>query len=503
MIFDMFLLARLRGVLLLRGLRVALSFLGYDTEDTSVVQRLYGVYVLVFMTLWFVLVGSWSLFTAARVGEALSAGGKASGLAGLPWVLVGLFFITLLVALRTVPLKLSLGDIAYVAATPLSRPAITLDALLRLLLLMLPVFGWLMVLAGVVFAPPGESSQLEAHGWRLGAVALPWATLAVALAWIAGIGRLRLPVGQRLLLWLLPVALAGLAVLPGQPVLWPAQVLVSAYTALSPAALLLPIVLAVAAIGGLIWISNGLNLIDVVDESQGYAQLRAVGLYALINPALVQRAISQPGRRGAARLGGRMAHWQGVGALLARSLLSFRRRPFGLLTSLVWGAALLPIGAQLLTTRPAIQVLATWMFATLLVAPRGQVQVFRADVDGPFLSQFLFFDRFTLLVADAAPAWLLLLGAGLVSAVVQGLSGETLVAQLALIPLLSVIVLLCQALALVPISQRGRRVPYAVLIAGSLGMLCVLSRFTDSAFTLIIAALFLAALLGRWLQSTH
>ena len=500
MLTDLILLLRLRLQLLMSSLRLALSFLGYDTEDRSLIQRLYGVYVLGFLALWLVLMGSWSLFTAGQVAAALSPQTRANGLNGLPWVLFGGQVIITLGLLRSAPLKLSFPDMAYVAGSPLSRRAVALDGLLRSLALTLPLVGWGLVLAGVVLTPAVNAAASEAAGWRVGTLALPWATFVLALAWLLGLARLRLPAPWRLALWLVPLAAIGLAFLPGQITLAPARAVVAAAIGLPTPLLLLMIALAVLMTGVLLWLSGRLNLSDIVDESQTYAQLRSIGLYALLDFGMATRSIRQVGRRGGTRVRGSLPRREGVSGLFGRALLGYQRRPFALLTSLIWGAALLATGANTLLAHPPLQVLLTWLFASLLFPPSGLVMLFRSDVELPFLRQLLPFDLLTLLVVNALPALLLLLLGGAVSAIVQGTTATAFLAAMVLALPLACVALMCVGLSLVPINRRGGRIPYAALAAGSLGLICLFSRWTTSVFALAMVAAFIALVLSRWLR---
>lgn len=499
MIRDLATTLQLRGRLLLTGSRTWLSFLGIDADDRSLVNQLYGVYVAIFMAGWFVLMGSWLLNTAAILGALLGRDVRAAVLGALPAVLVGTLVVALVAALRSSPIKLTAPDMAYVAGSPLSRRAIVLAGFLEALPLVCIVGCTILGLLGVILGSPTEPGGVQAAGTRAVLLALPFFVFGLGATWLLGVARLSLPHNRRVWLWFVPVAVALVAAVVPTIGLWPGRAVTSAVrSSANTGGGWILAALALLAIAAMLWLAERVSMTDVVDESQFYAQLRAVGMYVFTDLELARRMLQQStASRRVRRPAGSLPRFAGRAAPLSRALLNGIRRPLTLVLALVWGGSLLYGGAWVLTAQPAIQQAMTWFALVLLIPPTGLGAVYRADASNPFLRQLLPIDSLLLLAADALPALVALFIGAFISWALGVLPLPQPLVGAALLPLLGMNVLLSQGLSVTPLPGRRGRIPYAVVAAICLGAVLLINRYTGSPVLTLGSAALIALVQGQ------
>jgi hypothetical protein len=420
---DLRLLLWLRGRQLRGSAAYWLGTLGYELDEQVWYQQIYGLYLLAIGLGWLVLMWAWAVDQAATIGAQLGSNLQQQALAALPFGLFALATLAAMRCLRESPLKLSFPDNAYLAAAPLARPALALLAFGGSLLRVAPLVAMALALITTALAGPAPATGISAD-WRGLGLGLLLAAAGWSIAWALGIARLALPPQRRhpalwlspLLLWLPVAVFPALLQVPGRIVVGALlDGTASIIVAVLPA-------LALAATAALVGLARRINLTEVADESAVYAQVEALGLLKLFDPALARRT-----RRRYAQAQRRpwigLPRAAGIGALLGRGLVGFARRPGTLLAALLWGAAICHLGAWLIVQQAGGWALLAWLFLLLAAPPRAMLQVFQADVAEPFLRQLLPVRTLTLLLADAA---LPLLGIGLAGLLLRPLYGGEL-----------------------------------------------------------------------------
>lgn len=447
-----------------------LAVLGYDPGAGSLMDRAYGLYVLIAIGVIAVLGWAGAVHAARQVGLRLAAvpRGTAPLVALLsPAVLVGVV-IAVGVALASSPLKLSAADTAHVAGAPLSRGAVVAVAFAR----RVPV----LLLAA---AAGGDLASLvlsgSPHFQGAGAVTAAAVTLlGVALAWALGLLRLSGAAARRRSLWpLSPLAAGLLWWLWPAAALWPGRALVAALIGQGPVWNLGLLLAVAAALVGLAAAGARANMTLVAEESGLFAGLAALGAPAVRDPGAARQvrvASTQAGRRPVLGL----PPWRGVALLLARAVLSYLRRP----SQLLWlfrDLSLTVLGCWLLVGQGAGLPWFDWVFAAAAIPPRGLGDVFDQDVREPFLRQLLPLDDLALLVADAAPAALVVWLLSVAAWVVRRPVGTSLLSGVLCAGILVALRGLCQAVAPGRRQAGVWRPPFIAVSGGCLLLLAVIA----------------------------
>ncbi len=470
-------IARLRW----RRLRDALTYvvrisLEYDARRRTTAERLYGLYVVIAISL-LVLVPGWAaaMGGAVSLGQTLPAQARRGILDVLP---VGVFLaqiVLMMVALRSSPLKLSFADVAYVAGSPMPRAAPMLVGFLFALLARLPVLAFAAALTVVTLTLPSSLGAATGVSLTTALGSLPLILFSWAVAWLAGAARVASPLHRYRFLWLVPlVALVPLGFTP-KAVLWPGWTLLQVMRGegvVGP--LLLLTLLTLAVIGVLGWVSNRINMVVIARESRLYARLQGLGLGLLaqvLDPTVapVVQQIRWQEKMAARKLLLRLPRASGMVALVTRAGLAAVRHPKILLPLPLWGAAA-SRGAALLLTRGPTELWLYWLTAVALTAPRSLTLWYRPDVEEPFLRQFLHANTLVLLVVDALLPLLLLLGGAVGAWMLQPEALVVRVAGIALTLVVAYILLLCQGVGLLTLTAYRIRVSPTLLAFLSIGL---------------------------------
>lgn len=388
-----------------------LRTLGYDPQRQGWIDRLYALYLILFGAAWVIGIGAAAVYQAAVIGRSLPLELTQAFLSALSWLVIAGAIYLLIRALRSSPVLLSFPDMAYVAASPLSRAAVVLVNFIQSCIQHWIVLLPLLALFTVVAAQPLGQPLARTASLRAAAVAAPLVPLLLALAWTLGLVRLRereRPGSGAW--WLASFLLAPLALLL-PPLRWPG-VAIGAAVAGDP--LLWPIIvlsaLALLSATVLVKVAANTNLIAAAEESRTYARLNALGLMAFLAPDVAIRIRRQEAlARRQARY--HLLNGSGGGALVARSLLFSLRRPSALLRLFLWGAGAAVSTAWLLFSHPPLTLWFFWVSFLVLTPPKLLVETYEADVTDAYLRQLLPMGNGPLaLIGGIVPAAVLWLG---------------------------------------------------------------------------------------------
>lgn len=479
---------------------------GYDPRKRSSSERLYLFYLVLIGAAW--VPSAWLSIAAVAggVGHALGPQRRALILTALPALIFLLQIGVMIVALRSSPLKLTFPDTAYVAGSPLSRAVVVLVGFARVAVVRLLVAALVLVLVGVALTGATEAGSATQVALRAIGAALPLALFVWSLAWLAGVARLAYRPLRLPFVWLAPLLLLVLLIFASPVVLWPGRVAVAALRGQATAtaniaALCALAVLLVLALG---WVGDRANLTVAADESILYARIQALGTLAWRNRDLVRqmkaRAAFTPRRRSL-----RLVRLAGAWAPLARVLLTYLRRPSAAL-GLLWDIGLIVAACYILTGRSYgrytmlaafTQPWLAWLLVALIRPPRRLVQAFSADVDEPFLRQFLPVDNLRLLLADAAIPGVALGVVDVIVLLAAHAAFATTLLALAFVPALTLLMALCQGMSLVRVTVARVRVPYVWATGIAFGLVLLVGVPGHAPLTALTLAVIFCLLLGQ------
>jgi hypothetical protein len=478
-----------------------LRLVDYDTRDKDIMNRAYGLYLVLFMAWWTAAMWAIAADFITQMGSALPAATLQAVLGAVPAAIFVGQVILVMFKLRSSPYKLSSPDIAYVAGSPVQRAVpITLGYLGDLAL---PV---VLSMVGVSFLAVALNQRAGLMGAVLVALrsvlaVVPVVVLVWALAWLVGLARLVVPGARHwAALWLAPVVLLAVPfVLPGA-IAWPGSVLVSILVGQSMnLSVALPVALAALVLIALVALVGGrVNMIDVTAESIVYAQLKEISSLRWMAPSVYQRARRQF-HAAAHKPMLRLPAVQGTGMLLARSVLTYLRNPLDLLRLLIV-VALVQGGLVMLAYSLPALLIVVWLYAVAVAPTSSLTQVFSADVDDPSLRQFLPVNSLRLLLADAALPMLLVMLVSAALWLLQPVPLLTLLLGLMLIGLLTLLLVLCRGGSLIQLSAMRAHVSYGVLAVIGLGLTLgaglLLGGMLAALITGALVALVLASLIA-------
>ena len=517
MVADLRFLLWLRRKQLRHSIDYWLGIVGYEVWDRSISNRLYGIYLGIFLGLWLLLMWSLAVYEAMHAGARLSASASdrlhtfVSDV--LPWVVLGGAVLLAIRALRGSPLVLTDEDQTYVAGSPVDRSAVVLVEFVRRCWQIARLAVPLATLVAVLLAHRVSTDEIGLSVIPSALVAIPVVGLVWGLAWLAGMVRLGHPALVRIqVLWLVPLLLVLPApVVPGV-FRWPGVVLTRALLG-TPSALAAFAVagLAAAFAAALIYAGRRASLTVVGVESATALRLPSVtelsSLASGVAPVLTPRAP----RRGRITLGGRpllgLPSATGLGMLLARGALVTLRQPGALVLALLGTALFAGSGALVIVHGAPAQVWLVWLTLVIMRPPGGLVAVFAADQGTPFLRQFLPVDNLTLLVVDSALA--LGVVAALAVAAWAALASVTVVSgwMLGVALALALLLALSQAAVLARAATWDPALARIVFVGLGFGVVLLVGEHVDAAAAVVVAALvafILAALIrgGRRVTAT-
>ena len=504
MLADLRLLLWLHWRQLLRTAHYWLRVIGYDPLEDTTTNKLYGVYLVIIFGGWFVLMWSLIVSRALRIGQALSTSAldsARSGFAsGFPWVVTAVTLLLMLLALRRTPLKLSVEDLAYVAASPVRREAIGLISFAGYVGIGLAVTIPLTVLVSMMLAHPNSNDQIGLMAYPAILTSIPLVVFTAACAWCAGFWRLRqLKPSHQLWLVVVPLAIVTYAV-PGV-MTWPGRVLARealAEPARGQAFLLLA--LALLMIGGLIWLGRRINLIAVGAELGTAAQIKSLGMLGRFTMQDVSRQMRDRERlaRHPSRL--HLPQVSGTPMLVARASIIFARQP--LVFSVVVGySAAVSAGAAVLALSGASALnWLTLLTFIMVIPPREFLSVYSADQTNAFLRQFIPVDNLKLLAIDVSLPFVLIALLGLIGSTVAMAVWGVNPLILPLFLVFAALLPLGHGAALVRAPGGDPTIASLIFTGFGFGIPLLLAEFTGPATALLAAIT--ASLLLAWAIST-
>lgn len=503
MLADLKLLLWLHWRQLLRTTTYWLRVVGFDPLEDTTSNKLYGLYLVIIFAGWFVLMWSLTVYGALKIGQKFTdtrLESVRSGFgSGFPWVATGIAILLMILALRKTPLKLSVEDLTYIAASPIRREAIGLIGFCGYSLLGLVVTIPVMVLLSMMLAHPSSQDQIGLMAYPSILTSIPLVLFITACAWCAGFWRLRQANPNRFL-WLSPVPLIILTLLLPRVMTWPGHVL--ARDVLDEPSIgqsLGLLLLAIVMVGGVIWLGRRINLITVAAELGTTSQLKSLGVLGRFTWRDLSRQM-----RAREALARRKSHIglpnaSGTWMLVARAGLIFARQPVQFAWAVLRSTAIIAAGAWLALSGASALSWLFWLTFVMIVPSRDILGVYSADQTNAFLRQFIPADNLTLLAIDTLFPFALicLLGiAGLAVAVVlTGLSPLILPLMLAF----TIVLVLSQAAALVRAPGGDPTVASLIFSGLGFGIPLLLAEFTDPVTALFAAAF--TALILCWVIS--
>ncbi|MBZ0300456.1 MAG: hypothetical protein K8J31_11970 [Anaerolineae bacterium] len=467
-----------------------LRLMGYEPQEKAILQNIYIIYLLGIAAVWLFAMWAWCFDTATNIGAALEPTSLADVLTLLPYGVLGVQIFTIVMTLRSTPLKLSFADMAYVAGSPIARSVPVLLGFIRQVITRSLLFGAIWALATVALLGPVQPVKdmipsLEVAGVVALVVIFTW-----AIAWLLGILRLVYPQVSRWRgLWLLPLLLIAVAYWLPDLVLWPGRAIILVMYGLEPVWLIpFLILVALVLVVAFLWFSKRINMIQAVDESVVYARLAALGLLAWRMPDLqfrIRLQESQAGRKPRLKL----PRAYGQNALVMRAAVSYIRHPSMLLVNLLWGAVMTYIVVLILVNNLPVQLWIGWLLVAGIAPPIGLLHAYRMDLQETFLRQFLPLNGFQMLVADIILPLIFVIAGSLGVWFLQGFDFETLTMGILFIPLLAFLLALCGAFALTRDRVLQSRVLVTALVFGLTGALIIWTQAPLAGLVVVILAI--------------
>jgi hypothetical protein len=501
---DLRLLIWLHWRQMLRTAVYWLRVIGFDPLEDTTSNKLYGIYLVIICAGWFVLMWSLIVHGALGLGERLTDSQLDSARSGFasnfPWFVTGITLLLVLLALRKTPLKLSVEDLTYIAASPLRRDAIGLVGFIGFTAIGLAVTLPLMVLASMMLAHSNSNDEIGLMAYPAILTSIPLVIFAASCAWCAGFWRVRRPNPSRSL-WLLPIPVAILTYAVPSVMTWPGRVLARealAEPVRGQAFLLLA--LAILLFAGVIWLGRKINLITVAAELGTTSQLKSLGVLGRFTWRDLSRQMRDRERlaRRPSRL--HLPQVAGTNMLVARAGLIFARQPLPFAWAVLRSAALIAAGAGLALIGASALSWLFWLTFVMMLPSRDILSVYSDDQTNAFLRQFIPADNLTLLAIDASLPFILIALLGLIGwTIAIAIAGvNPLVLPLMLV--FAAVMLLSQAAALVRAPGGDPTIASLIFTGFSFGIPLLLAEFTGPGTALLAAII--AALLLAWAIST-
>lgn len=367
-------------------------------EDNGLGERIYQLYALGIMALWFLLMWFFALDFSATLFMDFGPDISHLVLSAICYVPALLFVIGGIQYLKTSPWKLSPADIPFVVSSSLSLSGVIMwEALVQLL-----VSGGLGFLAGFLLGFGFVSSgALVLDPWVFALLVAILVCGALVWAWVLGVMRLTvtfrktsrypLVIGS---IGLLAVVVFGLLLILG-----------SFLSQGMPYLTFLPSSLAILCLGFalLLLISRYVDATKVVEENALHLDMyrfRNMSLYDSVGHAEILRQKKVAKR-------GPLFHVPiaaGTKALVSRSLLSHLRQFEGIPWIMFWGIGAAPMAAFLILSPVNPLFWMVWIQMLLLMQKgvREITRVFRDDLKNSSIRDHLPFATLSLFMHDCA-----------------------------------------------------------------------------------------------------
>ncbi len=477
-----------------------LRVVGFDPLLDTTSNRLYGFYLILIFAGWLVLMWSLAVYEALNAGKHIPVSDRANVythfLHYFPWVSIAVGVLLVFLAVRKTPLKLSVEDLTYIAASPMRRDAIGLFGFTGYVLI-----GWglsvpVMTLGSMMLAHPDSHDEIGYTAYSAILTSIPLVLLLAGIAWCFGFWRLSRPKPARFL-WIWPVLIAGLGIAFPGVIGWPGHLLAKAILgdslALQTFGLFASSLIAGATV---VWIGRRINLITVASELGTASQLKSLGVLGRFTWRDLSRQMRD--RESLARRIPRFALPDARGAqmLIARAWLIFLRQPFRFAWAVLRATGIIAVGVVLAATGASALAWLFWLSFVMVMPPRDVLGVYSADQSNAFLRQFLAFDNLKLLAIDVSLPLISICTIGLIS---WGLLVKFASVSPFTIPLMlsfSIMMLLSQGAALVRAPGGDPTVASLLFTGLSFGITLLFAEFTGPLVALLISfvAIWLLAL---------
>lgn len=222
-------------------------------------------------------------------------------------------------------------------------------------------------------------------------------------------------------------------------------------------------------------IASHANMTAAIEESALYADLQPFGGFSPLDPHTVseyRRRRKLAGRK----MRFRMPAWSGHAALLAHAVISHVRRYDGIMSLILQGAVVVPMGVMALLDIGGPVMMLFWLQAVVMVphGVRESTRVFRDDMRNRLVRDRLPFGTLELLVWDSIPAFAVTsVICSAVSALIAVASGAPVAYAVICAVLVNAALVLCGGLDAMRLFERAGRLCYEmgavvlVVVAGA------------------------------------
>jgi hypothetical protein len=329
----------------------------------------------------------------------------------IPWIIAIFSLLLIVIPWKAWMLRLTFGDITYLATSPFDRRVLALWRYLEMVVA-IPLLALLpMILIAPMFGSIWASDVIESSVRGMFSLAL-WTAPLLALGWHLSLrqyARVPMTPGIDLVLRLAIVASAVVIALTKPDVLlWPGRLLV--LVTMDKASWAWPLLIGCTVIGtGVVWRAAGhLSLTRASAGSDVFARIQQLGIMIILDRRLLFSVLSEA-RSKQDRAIGTLAPTKGLPTIVARAALYYRRRSGQAVQLSLVGAAL---GLLLMAWRPTnmLILILTAILLAWQLAP-WMARLFRHDLGVPFISQLIpqpLGQR--LLVSSIVPVVLVLVG---------------------------------------------------------------------------------------------
>lgn len=477
-----------------------LTLIGFERGSNSI----YKLYIAIFWLIWLGMMWIFAISQVYQISQLFSADEALELQIVIPPLVFAAQLFYLIRVLRHSPIKLGAGDIAYVAASPVSRTAVIFIHFIRSLLLPLAVVGVVGCLVAMLLTWPLSPALAGFAG--LQGMLLGWLLFLFTAALVWPLAIVKMWLWYPWLMWVIvPVAFV-LAVFLPQIMFYPGDVWLYAVNAqlVVPTVLIL-LGLISLALCLLAVVASRVNMAKVVADSWTYARIQKLGIFAKLYSDDLTTSIqrqSQLLRKKRLRLT-ISDRASGYTVIWNRALLSlFRFAPGSLFRPFFRGMALTASAAFIIRLSGG-QHLQTWILLLLLFIfwrPSELNTYFQQDVGQAFTRQFLPGNLLLVALADSAVPILLASLGGVFVLAFQPLfdfwTGVVLV--FSLFTTLEFCLILEQVVVSGPIY---RRVPYAYSVVFSGIVLVVVGFLFRDLLTVAVAAVSLNILFATALYT--
>ncbi len=474
-----------------------LRVVGFDPLEETTTNRLYGLYLILIFGGWVVLMWSLAVHEALWVGKKIPIVDRAqvqsNFVSSFPWLVTAVAILLIFLAIRKTPLKLSVEDLAYIAATPMRREVIGMVGFTGYTLIGMGATVPLITLASMMLAHPSSRDELGIVAFPAILTSIPLVAFLAGIAWSFGFWRLGRAKPARFL-WIWPVLLIGLSIAFPSVMNWPGRLLARAVVA-EPLAGQTAGLLAMALlmVAGVAWLGRSINLITVASELGTTSQLKSLGVLG----RFVWRDLSRQmrDRESLARRTPRFAlpNTTGVPMLIARASLIFMRQPVRFAWAVIRTTSIIAAGVWLASIgAPALGWL-FWLSFVMFLPSRDVLGVYSADQSNAFLRQFIPFGNLELLAIDAFMPFVVISALGLTGWSLLMVFGGVSPFTLPLMVSFTALMLLSQGAALVRAPGGDPTVASLLFTGLGFGLTLLLAEFTNPLTALVtsIAAIWI------------